>query len=175
MLDLESVHSTDRLTIEPLVPAHAAELFVPLCDPRLYALIPEAPPASEEALRARYQRLAGRRSPDGAELWLNWVLRAGADAVGTLQATVAGRRGSIAYVVFVAHQRRGYATLGTRWVLGWLSAELGVTSARATVDTRNAASIALLRRLGFELIGTGPSADTPGADDHGFERALGPP
>ena len=43
---------------------------------------------------------------------------------------------------------------------------------RATVDTRNAASIALLRRAGFTLVSTGPSEDTPGATDHHFARSL---
>lgn len=172
MIDLEAVHRTDRLIVEPLTPDHAVELFEPLGDARLYQFIPDQPPAGVAALRARHQRLAARRSPDGAELWLNWVLRAGADAVGTLQATVTGPRAHVAYVVFTAHQRRGYATEATRWLVDWLAAALDVTLARASVDARNAASIALLHRLGFALTATAPSDDTPGATDHTFELTL---
>ena len=40
------------------------------------------------ALAQRYARLAARRSPDGHQLWGNWVMRVRdtGDAVGTMQA-----------------------------------------------------------------------------------------
>ncbi len=53
---------TRRLVIEPLRAEHAAELFTLLCDPRIYEFIPEDPPVTEQALKARFDRFA--RAPD---------------------------------------------------------------------------------------------------------------
>ena len=159
------------LALEPLAEAHAEELVEPLSDERLYAFIPGRPPAGVEALRHRYRFLASGRSPDGRQRWLNWVMRDGAAAVGTLQATVEGATADVAYVVFTDHQRRGHATAGVRWLLDWLRAE-GVTLVRATVDTRNAPSIALLRRAGFALVSTGEADDMPGHQEHRYALSL---
>src|SRR5688572_33463871 len=81
---------TARLRLEPLEPGHAAMLFEGLRDDRLYDLIDEDPPASVEALRARYEVLARRRSPDGRQAWLNWAVWSNPEAryVGYVQATV---------------------------------------------------------------------------------------
>jgi len=174
---LEAVHETERLRIEPLAARHAEELFEPLSDPALYRHVPRGPPASLDELRARFRRLSSRRSPDGAERWLNWVLRAGARPVGWIQATARGDGAAeIAYSVFAGAQRRGYATEGVAWMIGWLRSALGVAHLRATVDPRNAASIALLGRLGFHLVETVPAPAPIGgapAEEHIF--VLGAP
>ncbi|HVJ60849.1 MAG TPA: GNAT family N-acetyltransferase [Burkholderiaceae bacterium] len=65
---------TARLTLEPQCAAHAAAMFAVLSDPAIYEY-ENAPPASVDALRARYAFLEGRRSPDGSQQWLNWVAR----------------------------------------------------------------------------------------------------
>jgi RimJ/RimL family protein N-acetyltransferase len=65
---------TARLALEPQVAAHAAAMFAVLADPAIYEY-ENAPPASVEALQARYAFLEARRSPDGAQQWLNWVAR----------------------------------------------------------------------------------------------------
>lgn len=157
--------------IEPLAPTHADELFPLLLPPALHRFTPRRPPASLEALRERYQRLSSRRSPDGAERWLNWVLRerASGRAVGLLEATVTGERASIAYTVFVADQRRGLAREGVAWLLSWLPSALGVTRTRATVDVENAASIALARAVGLVLVETRPADDIEGGAEHVFQ------
>ena len=158
--ELEVVRETARLRLEPLVVAHAEELFGYLAEPELYLYIPREAPSSVAAVRARLERLVGRRSPDGAELWLNWVMRAEGAPVGMLEATVhPDRTASVAYMVFAAARRRGYASEAVRWLLGWLGAARAIERARATVDPRNAASVALLRRLGFELEATYPAAE----------------
>ena len=82
---------SDRLLLEPLLETHARVDFPFLRNARLYRFIPQEPPETVEALGARYARLAGRRSPNGREAWLNWAmrLREGAEAnVGMLQASV---------------------------------------------------------------------------------------
>ena len=49
-------------------------MFRVLSDPAIYEFENE-PPESVERLRARYAYLEARRSPDGSQQWLNWVLR----------------------------------------------------------------------------------------------------
>ena len=89
------------LVLEPQVAAHAAELFPVLDDPGLYDFIDDEGPASETALRERLARLESRRSPDGSEAWLNWVVRnAEGRVVGYVQATVGPKHeAEIAYVL----------------------------------------------------------------------------
>jgi [ribosomal protein S5]-alanine N-acetyltransferase len=142
---------TPHVVLEPLCAAHAAEMFKPLFDPIHYQFIPQDPPASLEVLRARFERLEGRRSPNGRELWLNWALRlASGEAVGLVQATgYPDGRISIAYELFRAHQGRGIATQAVRAMLLHLRDQAKLNRATALVDTRNQRSIRLLERLGF--------------------------
>ena len=171
---------TERLGIEPLVPAHAAETFGPLGDESLYRFIPQDPPQALDALIARYGRLASRRSPDGTEAWLNRVMRdrVSTEIVGTLEATVTPDHvAAIAYVVVVPHQRRGYAAEGVAGMIDHLVSALRVTRLRADVDTRNAASIALQRRLRFTRIAFTRDADhfkSATSDEYRYERVLLP-
>jgi len=116
MFDVEQGWQTDRLTLEPLTVAHVGEL-APLLDDRALHEFVGGSPLGPAALADRYARLQARRSPDGAHVWGNWVLRlrdTGA-AVGTVQATLpaAGADAGpaeVAWVVARAAQRRGYAT-----------------------------------------------------------------
>ena len=158
----ERVLETRRLLLEPLTGAHAAGLYGQLLDGRLYAFIPQDPPASERELEDRYRRLSGRRSPDGGEAWLNWAARE-KDAggyVGILEATVFGDgTAAIAYTVFVPHQRKGFAAEGCKRVLGHLFEDYGVPTVVAEIDTRNDASVALVEALGFWLVSLRKDAD----------------
>lgn len=160
---LENMLETPRLVLEPLQPLHADELWVPLSDPRLYEHVPGDPPASLAALRERFELLSTRRSPDGDQLWLNWVMRARADqlARGRLEATVLPNGSAwIAYEVFAAHWRQGYASEGCHRMIGWLIDQLGVQRVGAEVDSLNDASLRLLARLGFERVQYRENADT---------------
>ena len=153
---------TSRLSLEPLVVAHATKLYDHLSDRRLYAFIPQDPPVSAQALEGRYRRLLGRRSPDGSEAWLNWAirLRGGERYAGVLEATVR-KDGTafIAYTVFVPCQRRGLAREGCKRLLSHLFRDYGVSRVVAEVDTRNAASIALVEALGFARVSFRQNAD----------------
>jgi ribosomal-protein-alanine N-acetyltransferase len=150
---LEAVLHTPRLRLEPQRADHAEGLYPLLLDARLYEHIPGEPPQSLAALRQRLQRLSGRRAPNGDELWLNWVLcelRDGA-YVGRVQATVrTGVPAYLAYEVFPAHWRHGYAAEGCIRMMRWLLDELQVPGFIAEVDSLNAASLRLLARLGFQ-------------------------
>lgn len=142
---------TPAFALEPLRATHAAEMFEALSDPKHYAFIPQDPPASLEVLRARFERLEGRRSPNGRELWLNWAIRAESGAAaGLVQATgYPDGRAAIAYELFTAFQGRGLATSAIRTMLVHLRDQAKLTAASALVDTRNQKSIRLLERLGF--------------------------
>jgi RimJ/RimL family protein N-acetyltransferase len=140
---------TERLTLEPLVPAHAAKLFPQLRDPRLYEFLDSEPPHTVEILETQYRRWEPRRSPDGTQEWLNWAARLrGGDYIGWLQATVyENRRADLAYLVFIPHQRQGFALEACRAVVSHVCSEHHARSIRATIDPKNAASIALAKRL----------------------------
>lgn len=86
MLDLNQGWWTERLSLEPLSVAHAAEMG-PLLDDAALHEFTGGVPLSTAALGARYARLARRRSPGGDQLWGNWVmrLRGPGAAVGTVQ------------------------------------------------------------------------------------------
>ncbi|CAA9452702.1 MAG: hypothetical protein AVDCRST_MAG02-996 [uncultured Rubrobacteraceae bacterium] len=124
----ERVLETRRLLLEPLTVAHAAGLYGPLLNRRLYDFVPQDPPATRRALEDRYLSLSARRSPDGSEAWLNWAARERATGgyVGTLEATVHGNRtAAIAYAVFVPYRRRGFAAEGCERVLAHLFGGFG--------------------------------------------------
>ncbi len=144
---------TARLTVEPVEAAAADELFTLLDDKALHAFTGDAPLGRDE-LRARYARLASRRSPDGAEIWGNWVLRDRDTglAVGTLQATlpaggpVAGPA-LVAWVIGTAAQGRGLAGEAASSLVSRLTAE-GWRVA-ADIHPEHAASQGVARRAGL--------------------------
>lgn len=141
------------VTLEPQIAAHATELYAVLDDPELYRFTDDKRPASEPALADRLRRLESRISADGTEQWLNWVVRnSGGQLVGYVQATIRpGGEAEIAYVFGRRHWRNGYATAACALLLGELANAYEVTRVIATLDPRNEASLALLRRLGFTL------------------------
>ena len=115
MIDLDRGWRTERLDLEPLTVEHAAELAPVLDDAALHEFTGGAP-LSETALTARYARLAERRSPDGHQLWGNWVMRVRRTgmAAGTMQVTLpaggpAAGPAEVAWVVGLPAQGRGYA------------------------------------------------------------------
>jgi len=158
-MDPEAVFETSRLRLEPM--------FELLSDDRLYRFIPRDPPRSLEALSERYQRLETRKSPDGNEAWLNWMVRSKAEGkcLGRVEVTI--RRDGSAYLAYelgVAFSGRGYATEACRRVIEALFGS-GVPWIVAEVDTRNSASIRLLERLGFERGAMREQADFPTSEN----------
>ena len=150
---------TARLRLEPLTTAHTVELHPVLADPALYAFTRGAPPTPGE-LRARHERQVRGVSPDGAEGWLNRVLRlrdTGAVA-GFVQATVS-RDGDVlvadlAWLAGTASQGRGLATEAARAVVAELRRN-GVGRFGAWVHPEHAASGAVARRCGLTPTGEG--------------------
>ena len=148
---------TDRLTLEPLRPAHAAEMAPALDDVALHRYI-GGRPASVDALWQRYLTQSVGVSPDGTEGWLNWVVRhrASQTPVGTVQATVSqdgdGLRAELAWVIATVHQRRGYAAEAAAGMTGWLRGQ-GVDHFVAHVHPAHQASQRVAERLGLAATG----------------------
>jgi [ribosomal protein S5]-alanine N-acetyltransferase len=142
--------TTPRLRLEPLVAAHADEMFRVLGDPAIYEFENEAP-ASPAWLRERYARLETRCSADGSQQWLNWVLRLHAgEAIGYVQATVlADRRSLVAYELPSAFWGRGLAHEAVECVIQELVDHYRVERLLAMLKAANHRSRRLLDRLGF--------------------------
>jgi RimJ/RimL family protein N-acetyltransferase len=143
---------TDRLELRPLVPEDADEMASVIGDDRLHEFT-GGQPLSPEQLRARYERLAGGWSSDGAEQWCNWIVRVrpSRDAVGFAQATVTGdgSAATVAWVVGVPWHGRGYAAETAAAVVGWL-AGAGVRTIEAHIHPDHHASGRVAARAGLE-------------------------
>lgn len=143
---------TPRLQLEPVQREHGPLLFEILSDETIYHYIPTEPPGSVAQLETRFERLASRQSADGLELWLNWAVRLKTTSryAGLVQATVL-QDGSalLAYELNRAYRGHGFAHEACTAVIAELSEHYLVSTIRAYVDTRNAASLRLLERLGF--------------------------
>jgi RimJ/RimL family protein N-acetyltransferase len=150
---------TARLVLEPQVASHADEMFAVVSDPAIYEF-ENAPPASLEALRKRYRALETRRSADGSELWLNWVVRVrNGPAIGYVQVTVReGGRALVAYELHSAHWRRGYGTEALAAMIAELRVKYGVTSFAAVFKRANFRSRGLLERVGMRTAPAGLAA-----------------
>jgi RimJ/RimL family protein N-acetyltransferase len=156
VLDSQSwraVLETGRLRLVPLSPADADELVPVLADPALYAFTGGEPPSLGE-LRARYERQAGGSSPDGSEVWANWIIRRAADgaAVGYVQASVGAAGGDLAWVVGTAWQGRGYAGEAAVAAATFLR-QAGVSPLTAHVHPRHEASQRVAARAGLTRTG----------------------
>ena len=143
--------TTSQLVLEPLTVAHAEAMFEVLADSKIYRYLDYPPPPSVEHLRDVYTRLEARKSPDGDQIWLNWVVRPhGHPPVGYVQATIASTGSAwIAYVLSSKYWGRGYAHLATHVVMENLTTAYGVVRYLATVEAENCRSIRLLERLAF--------------------------
>lgn len=144
---------TRRLELHPLHSADADEMFAVLNDERLHQFTGGRPLTLAE-LRERYRVLAGGRSPDGNEAWINWTVRlrtAGA-AIGSIQAGVTGSAAEVAWVVGRPWQGRGYASEAAQALIVWLRAR-NVERITARIHPGHAASEAVARRAGLSSTG----------------------
>ncbi|MBT9500925.1 MAG: GNAT family N-acetyltransferase [Burkholderiaceae bacterium] len=139
-----------RLALEPQRAEHAQAMFEVLGDPALYEY-ENTPPVSLDALRERYGQLESRVSPNGAELWLNWVLRlTDGPLIGYVQATLRPQgRAAIAYELGSAWWGRGLATEAVQAMVDELAKHYQVRHLFAVHKHRNQRSHRLLLRLGF--------------------------
>ena len=124
-LRAEPVRSS-YVCLDPLRARHAEELAPLLADAALHRFIGGEPPDLDQ-VRSRFVRQSHGASPDGREVWLNWIVRTGADEhpVGTVQATVIETRlGSVAelaWIIATAYQGHGFAKAAAGLMARWLS------------------------------------------------------
>jgi RimJ/RimL family protein N-acetyltransferase len=142
--------SAPAVCLEPQLACHADEMFAVLADPAIYEHENE-PPESLEWLRLRFARLESRRSPDGRQEWLNWVIRLPSSGlVGYVQATVhADGRAAIAYVLASRYWGRGLARQAVEAMIAELEQHHRVRTLSAVLKCGNTRSLRLLERLGF--------------------------
>lgn len=140
-----------ELVLEPLVSGHAEAMFEVLSDPALYRYLDHPPPPTVEHLQAVYASVEKRLSPDGSQVWLNWVVRRHGQApLGYVQATVMPNHTAwVGYVFSVQHWGRGHATQAVRAMLEHLAVDCGIRRFLASVEAENLQSIRLLERLEF--------------------------
>ncbi len=144
------VIETGSLTLEPQTAARAEEMFAVLSDPAIYEYENEPPP-SLEWLRVRFTQLESRRSADGQQQWLNWVIRLPtSELIGYVQATVdADGRAAIAYELSSAYWGRGLARRAVQAMISELVQHYRVHNLTAVFKRKNLRSMRLLERLGF--------------------------
>jgi len=153
--------SSERLRIEPLRIEHTEQVMSDLQDPAIYRYLPGDPP-SPQALHRRHAAWVVGHSPDGGELWLNWVAFLGDTMlpIGTAQATLPRQGpGMFAYTIFPPYWRQGYAKEMTRSVLDHLFKTHKSTELRAEIDTRNIGSIRVVESLGLARVALTRDAD----------------
>jgi [ribosomal protein S5]-alanine N-acetyltransferase len=143
---------TPALTLVPQVAAHAEQMFAVLNDPALYEYENEPPP-SLDWLRTRFIALESRRSRDGQERWLNWVIQLPTpELIGYVQATVrADGHAGVAYILASRFWGRGLAYAAVNAMLGELRENYAVHNFTAVLKRRNLRSRRLLERLGFSM------------------------
>ena len=151
MTEIERTIESPRLTLEPQCAAHAEVMFEVLSDPAIYEH-ENAPPKSLQWLRERYATLETRRSGDGSELWLNWVLRerSASTLIGYVQATVhADGHALVAYELGSTHWGRGLGSEAVTALIDELGSQYGAHTVLAIFKRSNRRSRRLLEGLGF--------------------------
>lgn len=140
-----------QCVLEPMLEAHAAEMFLVLCDPAIYAY-EGVPPPSLEKLANGFRLKEARVSPDGTEKWLNWVVRlASGELAGYVQATV--YETGVAYIGYEfasRYWRQGIGSSAIRCMLDDLKHTYSVHQFVAVLKAENFRSKGLLVKLGFE-------------------------
>ena len=124
---------------------------------RLGAVLPDEFPNEDELhgfLAVQLQRMEA--SPD-RRAWMARLMRSRAgEAIGHCgfhgPPEIIGRA-EIGYTVFERFRRQGYATEAARALLRWAFRH-GEKEVYASVSPHNAASLAVVRRLGFRQVGT---------------------
>ena len=143
---------TQRLAISPFVTPDAAALFAYRSSPEVQLFQPWTPGSELELVDfIATQDPASLNAPD-ARLQLAIRKRDGGELVGDLGLHMSGgdaQQVELGFTIAPAHQSQGLATEAVRGLVGYLFDQLGKHRVLASVDPTNAASLALLRRLGM--------------------------
>lgn len=144
---------TTALILEPLRVEHAEEMAPVLDDPLLHTFT-GGEPANLEQLRQIYGIQVIERSPDGSELWFNWIVRRKDthEAAGYVQATITFENtvmvAEAAWVLARKHQGRGFARQAASALVDWLWV-VGADRIVAHVHPEHLASNAIAAAVGL--------------------------
>lgn len=154
---------TERLHIKPLKASDAVAAFPKLQDDDLYRWISLIKPKSVNSLAEDWRRIESRTSPDHKEIWLAWFVSSKFDnsPLGSIDVSIDedGVAVNFGYYFFVSEWGKGYGTEATSAVIQHLQKQQ-VKKFIATVTVGNTASVAVLKKLGFEFVRTIPNYDT---------------
>ena len=154
---------TERLHIKPLKASDAVAAFPKLQDDDLYRWISLIKPKSVNSLAEDWRRIESRTSPDHKEIWLAWFVSSKFDnsPLGSIDVSIDedGVAVNCGYYFFVSEWGKGYGTEATSAVIQHLQKHQ-VKKFIATVTVGNTASVAVLKKLGFEFVRTIPNNDT---------------
>lgn len=166
--------ATERFCLEPLSPAHAAEMVAVLSDASLYEFIGGAPPTGDE-LERRYATQYVGQPIDGSQWWFNWIVRRKSSglAIGFVQATVhhgtKNLGAELAWVVAPEAQGRGAATEAAQAMISWLRLH-NINTYVAFVHPEHRTSISVAKRLGLAPTSTIENGETQWESATGSQR-----
>ena len=111
-----------RLRLTPVMGTHADAMFTVLLDDNLYKYTGGSPPQSIADIERWLIALESRKSPEGDELWLTWLIFVAESdlAIGYVQATVGKSKADIAWLVGSQWQGIGYASEAATTLTSWL-------------------------------------------------------
>ncbi len=140
---------TSRLTLRPLRPADADDLYPHFADPETMRFMP-TPPHGDVAETRRY--LTAEMALPGARYWA--ICRHGAPtAVGIVHFLGATRIPGLGYLLARPYWGQGLTTEACRAALAYGFANLGHDRVELWIDETNAASLRVAAKLGGRLKG----------------------
>ncbi|HEY2250222.1 MAG TPA: GNAT family N-acetyltransferase, partial [Planctomycetaceae bacterium] len=142
-MSISALSGSLRLLFESLQALHAAELFEPLSDPRVWEFIGKNPYPTVNAVAGHFAHMAaGPPARHGHERWINYAVRSRAQGIvlGTLQATVVDRWAEVAFLFGPRYWGQGYATEAMSAFQEYLRHSAPVEEFWATTHPQNARS-----------------------------------
>lgn len=146
---------TARLEFEDLRFDHHDELAAQLRNEQVYRHISGTVPSPQGFLRGMAAAIFGPPAADGAEVWLNYVVRHSASGavIGRLEATIHSGVAEVGILFGPEHWGQGFGTESLLWLHERLQARPDRPAPWATTVTANTRSQRLLRRCGYQVVG----------------------
>lgn len=142
---------TERLVLRRPTMDDLDAMFEVMSDPRAMRYWSTLPHASLDVTRPWLQAAVDQRVPDGQD----FIIELDGRAIGKVGAW---RLPEFGFILHPDFWGQGIATEASRAFIDYAVSSLGATELRADVDPRNAASLGVLKRLGF--VETGRASNT---------------
>ncbi|TVL89102.1 GNAT family N-acetyltransferase [Streptomyces sp. SAJ15] len=152
--------TTERLILRPFAPSDADALTAACQDPE----IPRWTAVPSPYTPAHAEKFIGETCPEGWREDSGYNLAVVTKdtgslvgAMGLLQLSGPGteeRRAELGYWTAKEHRGRGYTVEAARTMVDWAFAELGVERLEWLAEVGNEGSLAVARKLGFQMEGT---------------------